>query len=375
MMMDTALLYDLFKDLAGKTGTAGFNINDYAPPVPTEVKTFLGELSLLRDVPHHYLVPEERLLPRYQKADGSSTDPALQDEMEECGSIRFFWLDPLWVQCLLNGALSMSEPEDMELLLTKAMEGNYAAAVLKADLLSRFKTQLYGNYKPEQMEAEYLKRLASKGMHLEKLTDDPVPTNAQSNWRYTGFLFRSALVSGWKGLEVEAKGINSLDPGERDNTPRTLGIVRMETIAPDTYFCMCEGIITEVVITQPPENLHFAIDGEYDTKDFYITPGGHDSDRVTINFRETGSFNGVININDGDSSLASQLKKVLAAYSAGNMPEVLKKDVADSSITSVDMALATLAKPVKDSITLDWTAFSGKQEAWPPPPQEGDTLT
>ncbi|HMK25418.1 MAG TPA: hypothetical protein VK483_05250 [Chitinophagaceae bacterium] len=320
-MSDT--FYDLFKALDDKTREPGFNKRDHEPDIPNEVKTFLGQLSLLKDVPYYYLVPGEKYLPKYKKDSGTG-----QNEPEECGALKFFWLDPVWVQCLLNGAVSVCEPADMLLLLSKAMEGNYAAEVFRMELIERFKKQLFGSYKPGEIEGEIIKRMKEKGMNVINLTDPAVPTNAQSNWRYTGFLFRSGLVSGWKGLEVQAWGIDSID----DKTPkRLLNLVRMETIAPDTLFCLCEGIITEVTITQPSENLHFGVGGDYDTGKFTVQ-----KDNKTIDIPMRGDKKRrVLNINDGNG-LVSMLKTPANKF------------------TSAEFAIEMLSKPIKDTIELYW---------------------
>lgn len=54
---------------------------------PLIVEERLKELELLRGVPFNYLIPDERMLPSE--------------------SIRFFYLDWLWIECLRNGALSI----------------------------------------------------------------------------------------------------------------------------------------------------------------------------------------------------------------------------------------------------------------------------
>src|SRR5262249_40203685 len=56
-------------------------------PLPDDLANWFRDLSLLRDVPFNYLVPDERMLPPE--------------------SIRFFLLDPAWVDCLLDGAFSV----------------------------------------------------------------------------------------------------------------------------------------------------------------------------------------------------------------------------------------------------------------------------
>lgn len=58
-----------------------------ADQVPAEVEAWFRELSLLKGVPFHYLVPDERMLPQE--------------------SLRFFQGDPVWTACLLDGAYSI----------------------------------------------------------------------------------------------------------------------------------------------------------------------------------------------------------------------------------------------------------------------------
>ena len=54
---------------------------------PNDIKTWFEQLGLLKGVPFHYLVPDDRMLPPE--------------------SIRFFWLDWFWVESLLDGAFSI----------------------------------------------------------------------------------------------------------------------------------------------------------------------------------------------------------------------------------------------------------------------------
>lgn len=55
--------------------------------LPAALQSWLDGLSVLKHVPFHYLVPKEELLPPE--------------------SLRFFSVDPLWIQCLRDGAFSV----------------------------------------------------------------------------------------------------------------------------------------------------------------------------------------------------------------------------------------------------------------------------
>jgi hypothetical protein len=59
------------------------------PPLPDLIDAWLRDLVWLKGIPLRYLIPDEELLPRE--------------------SIRFFWVDPLWLNRLVAGALSLGQ--------------------------------------------------------------------------------------------------------------------------------------------------------------------------------------------------------------------------------------------------------------------------
>jgi hypothetical protein len=65
--------------------------------LPETVRSWFENLTLLEGVPFHYLVPDERMLPAPE-------------------SIRFFQVDPIWMECLVDGAFSIGRvlPSDHE---------------------------------------------------------------------------------------------------------------------------------------------------------------------------------------------------------------------------------------------------------------------
>lgn len=179
-------------------------ILDSAPPIPDQVRKWLGRLSLLYGVPFGYLVSDEKML-----------------EME---SLRFFYVDPQWIECLVDGALSVGRSSDVRLLLGKTMAGNF----LVQEVLEEAK-----KVRPEL-----------QGKEVQ-------PSSAQGAWQLTGFILRSAVVAGWRGLEIKAYGKNGNEP---------LPILRLERISNDIMLCIFEGIMTQLVITQPPESMHFGVE-------------------------------------------------------------------------------------------------------------------
>ena len=101
--------------------------------LPESVSSWFENLTFLEGVPFHYLVPDERMLP--------------------AESIRFFQVDPVWMECLVDGAFSVGR-------------------VLQAD------------YELDQSQKE---------SHINGLLPNQV----------SGFLVRSDAVAGWPGLQVD----------------------------------------------------------------------------------------------------------------------------------------------------------------------------
>jgi hypothetical protein len=186
-------------------------ILDHAPAIPQAVRRWLGRVSLLYGVPFSYLVAEEKLLAPE--------------------SLRFFYFDPNWLACLLDGALSMGRSADARLLLGKAMAGNFLAEVIQ--------------------EAKTI-RPQLQGKPLE-------PTPAQGTWQLTGFLLRSTLVAGWRGLEIQAYADTEEPDAGGASSRQPLPLLRLERLANDVLFGLVEGLLKQLVMTQPAEHLHFAV--------------------------------------------------------------------------------------------------------------------
>jgi hypothetical protein len=70
----------------------------------------------------------------------------------------------------------------------------------------------------------------------------------------TGFLLRSAVVSGWPGLEVRAFA-------DREGT-KAIELLRLERLAPDVMICIIsgeQGIPARINIEEPGEGLQFGV--------------------------------------------------------------------------------------------------------------------
>ena len=299
------------------------------PDIPPAVRVFLGQLSLLQGVPLYYLLPDERYLPKtvVSMMINQVAEPV------EVGSIRLFRLDKEWIECLLDGAVSVGPDDDRKLLLAKAMAGNYAAEVFYNDTKEKIKKQLYGLYDPVDYVTESNKRLAAKNIRFLdtgqlKLNDllvdngQPMPTIAQSNWCYSGFFMRSTIIASWIGVEIVAEGMHPNNNNGTANPVRPLQVVRFERIAPDTIFCICEGMISQVQITQPQETVHFGVSESTGT---YSVA----SSQVTMRNEKS-----VINITDLITDLTKKLGVTDAAKFADEM----------------------LSRPLKVTIDINWKA-------------------
>ena len=150
---------------------------------PPDITSWFADLAILRGVPFNYLVPDPSMLP--------------------AESIRFFRLDGLWVDCLLDGAFSIGR-------------------VTRAD------------YEQTQVMKEGL----TGGGDEDEVT--------------SGFLLRSNVVAGWPGLLVDAF----------DADDHRLDSRRFERLSESVLLCLFSGDVRRAEIHQRPEMLHFGLDEE-----------------------------------------------------------------------------------------------------------------
>jgi hypothetical protein len=157
------------------------NLNSPLPslPLPIELSRWLDDLSLLEGVPFSYLVADERMLP--------------------LESIRFFWLDWFWIECLLDGAFSI---------------GRHTNSDTTRDAAHK----------------------------LSKQIGNPHPS-------VTGVILRSEVVSGWPGMQVDGY-----------NKGQLLKTLRMTQLSPNVLLCLFEGEVTDVTFHQKMETLHFGVE-------------------------------------------------------------------------------------------------------------------
>ena len=256
-----------------------------------EVASWLGRLVLLYGVPFNYLIPDEALLPK--------------------GSLRFFFVDPIWIQSLVQGACSVGSNGYGDTFIDKAMN------------------QLQPNQPVGKDQASLANKKAAGIRDQLRWQHEAVPVpeeEAWLDWPLTGFLLRSPVVEGWRGLEMMAYR-NLTDPekqalADKQSSPTTRDILaqamkdsteaargtlrsklgdflrgqtaekqrelfraagvqteedfskllvelvkplkalRMEQLSKDVMLGIFNGIIAQLVIRQPQEGLHFGLTKE-----------------------------------------------------------------------------------------------------------------
>ena len=207
--------------------------------VPEEVSAWLGRLVLLYGVPFYNLIPEEGMLPPE--------------------SIRFFYLDPIWIQCAIQGACSVGNTDSGDTFIDKAMNNLVqpnrppsGATCVTSNAAAGVRDRLRQQY---------------EGIAVAQESQDLA-------WPLTGFLLRSSVVKGWRGLEImayktltdakekqgwAAKKLNDEDKAKLDQGFAPLQALRIEQLSADVMLGIFNGRIAQLVVRQPQEGLHFGL--------------------------------------------------------------------------------------------------------------------
>lgn len=198
--------------------------------IPKMVRDWFDRLRLLYNVPYNYFIPEESLLPKE--------------------SIRFFELDALWIECLLDGAFSIGR------------------------------------------------------VSARDLTEDQKAKSADTNHPakhpnvISGFILRSEVVAAYPGLIIEGyAGKPTTNPvAEMTGTP--LKILRLSHLGKNVLICLFEGMVQTLDIHKQPEMLHFGLgrDGSNYKKTLRNTDGSENSNWVISNIPYRNRSRRVINI-------------------------------------------------------------------------------
>ncbi|MDH5198910.1 MAG: hypothetical protein OEY20_16840, partial [Gemmatimonadota bacterium] len=179
-----------------------------AGDVPHEVRDFLTRLRLLQGVPFSHLVPDAEFLP--------------------VESIRFFYVDREWTDALVEGALSVGTITTVD---REQLQAAYAEL-------------------RDAIDAE------ERRMRSQRSTEPRLAANT-----ITGFLLRSAAVSGWPGLHVRAYREDVPDEEvlpEQD--PRRMRLLRLERLAPAVLLGLFDGVPAIVHVEEPRQGIQFGVD-------------------------------------------------------------------------------------------------------------------
>ena len=187
--------------------------------LPTEIRItdWLARLRNLYGVPFYILISDVRMLPQE--------------------SIRMFRIDEKWIDCLIDGAYSIG----------RATTGDAVEAASFARLEPHVR-QRAATQRVRRIFGAESERAAATASAIE-----------------TGFLMRSAVVSGWPSLEVRG-----YDAGGAE-----LRLIRLDRPASDILFCLFDGEVAKVSLSEPAETLHFGFT-EAMTKNLkYVDAEGH----------------------------------------------------------------------------------------------------
>ncbi|MEH2241461.1 hypothetical protein [Nostoc sp.] len=157
--------------------------------LPEAIATWFADLELLKGIPFNYLVPDERLLPPE--------------------SLRFFWVDSYWVDCLQDGAFSIG-------------------------------------------------RVTSSDLQTDTQTSSSV-SDTRADELITGLLLHSEVVSGWPGLEVEGYNVLINDKSVADPNNK-LTILRKERLSDSILLCLFKGEVNTVDFSLKSQSVNCGVD-------------------------------------------------------------------------------------------------------------------
>jgi hypothetical protein len=190
--------------------------------LPPYLESFLAHVRLLVGVPFEYLVADARLFP---------------DE-----SIRFFHLDRSWTDRLVDGVLAVGKVGSREQAHHQAQDESVRTRIDRTERAVRV----------------LQRRLRPFAEARATAAEDPRAADS-----VTGFLLRSAVVSGWPHMDVRAF-VRTSPPGEQPPRHQALPTLRLERLAPTVLLALFEGVPDLVFLEEPHHGVQFAL----------RTPGG-----------------------------------------------------------------------------------------------------
>lgn len=173
--------------------------------VPQPIVDWISQLKQFEGIPFHYLVPDEALLPTE--------------------SVRFFQLDPMWMQALIDGALSPGRTSRNDQL----------------------------------RDAEIFAQMGFEASEV-----------------YSGFVVRSDLVADWPDMHLE--GYRSWPSNGMMEPEDRLPMILRKHLPGNMMLCLFEGTLQTIDFHLKPDVLHFGMD--------HFSPLGK---KLRLNNGETGN--------------------------------------------------------------------------------------
>ncbi len=225
--------------------------------MPPYMESLLAHLRLLVGVPFDYLIPDARLLP---------------DE-----SIRFFYLDRSWTDRVVDGAIAVGKIGSREQAHHQARSGPVAQQLDQTERIVRD-----------------LQRHRDSFTNLKQGND----RNQSPGDVVTGFLLRSAAVSGWPHMDVRAYSADlpesSFDPASPTATAAQLPTLRIELLSPSVMLALFQGIPQLVILEEPHHGVQFGVHAGFggssqidlrNQQGEQIVDGGNNPIPLTVPFR------------------------------------------------------------------------------------------
>lgn len=187
--------------------------------MPASLRNWLVRLRLLEGVPFANLVADTELLPPE--------------------SIRWFHLDRRWTDAIVQGALSVGTVNSDD------------------------RSQLTASYRAIREELDDEERNVRRQADTARRTLRSTDADTGTAGPISGFLLRSAAVSGWPAMHVQAFDV---DPAEgdgalfSDDDPRRVRLLRLERLAPAVLLCLFDGIPKVVHLEEPRQGIQFGFD-------------------------------------------------------------------------------------------------------------------
>lgn len=194
--------------------------------MPAYMESFLAHLRLLVGVPFDYLVPDARLLPPE--------------------SIRFFYLDRSWGDRLVDGAINVGQAGTREQAHHQAHHEGVRRQLDHTERAVR-RLQVAG---------------ASHGPLLDFAEARKAVEGSGEARVVTGFLLRSAAVSGWPHMDVRAFSRvlpDGVDAGGAEAADSQLRTLRLERLSPSVLLALFEGVPRLVWCEEPHHGIQFGV--------------------------------------------------------------------------------------------------------------------